>query len=543
MSADTDVVVIGGGHNGLVCAFYLARTGLKVTVLERRGVVGGAAVTEEFHPGFRNSTASYTVSLLNPKVIADMDLPGHGLQVVERRLSNFLPLNDRDYLAVGAGRTAQEVAKFSGRDAERLADYERRLEAIAEVLRALVLEAPPNLEQGWVEGLRELMKSAGLARRLGGLDLTAQRDLLALFAQSAGDWLDGWFESDPIKACFGFDGVVGNYASPYTPGSAYVLLHHVFGEVNGRKGVWGHAVGGMGAITQAMAKACTALGVEIRTAAGVREVIAEKGRAAGVVLEAGQAIRAGTVVSNLHPKLLFEHLVDPALLDADFRERIGRYRSGSATFRMNLALSELPRFTCLAEAGDHLTAGIIIGPSLGYMDRAFMDARTHGWSQAPIVEMLIPSTLDDGLAPEGLHVASLFCQHAAPVLPDGRSWDDCKEEVADLMMATVDQLAPGFSRSVLGRRVLSPLDLARDFGLVGGDIFHGQLALDQLFSARPVLGHGSYRSPLKGLYLCGSGTHPGGGVTGAPGHNAAREVLRDLRRAHGPRRRGPASAS
>ncbi len=292
-----------------------------------------------------------------------------------------------------------------------------------------------------------------------------------------------------------------------------------------------------------MAKACTALGVEIRTAAGVREVIAEKGRAAGVVLEAGQAIRAGTVVSNLHPKLLFEHLVDPALLDADFRERIGRYRSGSATFRMNLALSELPRFTCLAEAGDHLTAGIIIGPSLGYMDRAFMDARTHGWSQAPIVEMLIPSTLDDGLAPEGLHVASLFCQHAAPVLPDGRSWDDCKEEVADLMMATVDQLAPGFSRSVLGRRVLSPLDLARDFGLVGGDIFHGQLALDQLFSARPVLGHGSYRSPLKGLYLCGSGTHPGGGVTGAPGHNAAREVLRDLRRAHGPRRRGPASAS
>ena len=533
MAADADVVVIGGGHNGLVCAFYLARAGLKVTVLERRGVVGGAAVTEEFHPGFRNSTASYTVSLLNPKVIADMDLGGHGLRIVERRLSNFLPLNDREYLAVGAGRTAQEVARFSAKDAERLDAYGQRLEAIAEVLRALVLEAPPNLERGWAAGLREVLKGAGLARRLSRLDLTAQRDLLALFAQSAGDWLDGWFESDSIKACLGFDGVVGNYASPYSPGSAYVLLHHVFGEVNGRKGAWGHALGGMGAITQAMARACAAKGVEIRTGSGVSEVITRKGRAAGVVTESGEAIGARTVVSNLHPKLLFERLVDPALLDADFRERIGRYRSGSATFRMNVALSELPRFACLPEPGDHLTAGIIIGPSLDYMDRAFMDARAHGWSQKPIVEMLIPSTLDDSLAPEGRHVASLFCQHAAPQLPDGRSWDDCKDEVARLMIDTVEAYAPGFKASVFGCRALSPLDLEREFALVGGDIFHGQLQLDQLFSARPVLGHGDYRAPIPGLYLCGSGTHPGGGVTGAPGHNAAREVLRDLRR--GPR--------
>ena len=530
MGADTDVVVIGGGHNGLVCAFYLARAGLKVTVLERRGVVGGAAVTEEFHPGFRNSTASYTVSLLNPKVIADLDLAGHGLSIVERRLANFLPLNERDYLATGGGRTAQEVAKFSPRDAGRLEAYGQRLEAIAEVLRALVLQAPPNLEQGWAAGLRELVRSAALGRRLSHLDITAQRDLLALFAQSAGDWLDGWFESDPIKACFGWDSVVGNYASPYSSGSAYVLLHHVFGEVNGNKGAWGHAIGGMGAITQAMAKACAAQGVQIRTGAGVREVIAEKGRAAGVVTEAGEVLRARTVVSNLHPKLLFERLVDPALLGVDFKERIGRYRSGSATFRMNLALSELPRFTCLPEPGDHLTAGIIIGPSLGYMDRAFMDARTHGWSKQPIVEMLIPSTLDDSLAPQGRHVASLFCQHVAPALPDSRAWDDCKDEVADLMIDTVEAHAPGFKASVLGRKALSPLDLERDFGLVGGDIFHGQLALDQLFSARPVLGHGDYRAPIAGLYLCGSGTHPGGGVTGAPGHNAAREVLRDLGR-------------
>jgi len=279
-----------------------------------------------------------------------------------------------------------------------------------------------------------------------------------------------------------------------------------------------------------MAKACAAAGVNIRTSSPVREVLVERGRAAGVVTEAGETVRARTVVCNLHPKLLFERMVDPALLPEDFRERMARYRSGSGTFRMNVALSELPRFSCLPEPGDHLTAGIIVAPSLDYMDRAFMDARVQGWSKAPIVEMLIPSTLDDSLAPEGRHVASLFCQHAAPVLPDGRSWDDHRDEVADLMIETVDAQAPGFKASVLGRTALTPVDLERKFGLVGGDIFHGQLSLDQLFSARPVLGHADHRAPIKGLYMCGSGTHPGGGVTGAPGHNAAREIIRDARR-------------
>jgi phytoene dehydrogenase-like protein len=530
-AADTDVLIIGAGHNGLVCAFYLARAGLKVTMLERRSVVGGAAVTEEFHPGFRNSVASYTVSLLNPKVAADMNLAGHGLTVVERKVANFLPLPDGRHLLTGEGRTAAEVAKFSNRDAERLGPYGERLEIIADVLRALILEAPPNVVAGgWREAAPELLKGIGLGRRLGGLDTTGRRDLLALFSQSAGDWLDGWFESDPIKAVFGFDGVVGNYASPYTPGSAYVLLHHVFGEVNGKKGAWGHAVGGMGAITQAMARACAAVGVEIVTGAAVSEVIAERGRAVGAVTDGGRSVRARAVVSNLHPKLLFGRLVDPAILPTDFKERIERYRSGSGTFRMNVALSELPRFACLPEPGDHMTAGIIMAPSLGYMDRAFMDARASGWSKAPIVEMLVPSTLDDTLAPPGGHVASLFCQHVAPTLPDGRSWDDCRETVADLMIETVDAHAPGFKASVLGRQINSPLDLERTFGLIGGDIFHGKLELDQLFSARPVLGHGAYRGPLPGLYLCGAGTHPGGGVTGAPGHNAAREILKDLRR-------------
>jgi phytoene dehydrogenase-like protein len=488
-------------------------------------------VTEEFHPGFRNSTASYTVSLLNPKVIADMDLAGHGLSIVHRRASNFLPLNEREYLIVGEGRTKREVAKFSPADAERLGAYNARLETIAEVLRALVLMTPPNVEMGGgLAGLAELLKSVSLGRSLARLDTTARRDLLALFAQSAGDWLDGWFESDPIKAAFGFDGVVGTYASPYSPGTAYVLLHHVFGEVNGRKGVWGHAIGGMGAITQAMAKACAALGVDIRTGAAVAELRVEKGRAVGVVTEAGDRFDARTVVSNLNPKLLFGGIVDPALLPADFNERIARYRCGSATLRMNVALSELPRFSCLPEPGDHMTGGIIIAPTLGYMERAYADCRAEGWSKAPIVEVLVPSTLDDSLAPPGRHVASLFCQHVAPVLPAGRSWDDHREEVADLMIETVDRQAPGFKASVIARQVLTPLDLERTFGLVGGDIMHGALSLDQMFSARPVLGHGSYRSPIAGLYQCGAGTHPGGGVTGAPGHNAAREIVRDLRR-------------
>lgn len=526
----TDAIVIGAGHNGLTCAAYLAAAGLKVTVLERRQVVGGAAVTEEFHPGFRNSVASYTVSLLNPKVIRDLELARHGLKIVERRMANFLPL-DGDYLAVGEGRTKAEVARFSPADAARLDAYGERLEAIAELLRELVLQTPPNLVEGGLgEAIPELLKSASLGRRLTKLTLTAKRDLLALFAQSAGDWLDGWFESDPIKAVLGFDGVVGNYASPYTPGSAYVLLHHLFGEVNGKKGAWGHAVGGMGAITQAMAACCRERLVEIRTGCGVAEVLIEQGRATGVVTADGERLAARAVISNLHPQLLFGTLVDPAAQPADFAERIRRYRSGSGTFRMNLALTELPRFACRPEPGDHLTAGIIIAPSLAYMDRAYMDARRHGWSREPIVEMLIPSTLDDSLAPPGRHVASLFCQHVAPTLPDGASWDDHREEVADLMIATVDKQAPGFAASVIGRQSLSPLDLERTFGLVGGDIFHGRLSLDQLFSARPVLGAGDYRTPILGLYQCGSGTHPGGGVTGAPGHNAAREVLRDARR-------------
>src|SRR5271154_3867076 len=486
---ETDVLIIGAGHNGLTCAAYLAMAGLRVKVVDRRKVVGGAAVTEEFHPGFRNSVAAYTVSLLNPKVIRDLELPRHGLRVVERKLANFLPLDATNYLKVGAGQTEREVAKFSQRDAARLGAYGARLDVIADVLRDLVLETPPNVTAGgWLEALPQLLRSARLGKRISGLDMPMRRELLSLFVQSAGDYLDSWFESAPIKAAYGFDGIVGNYASPYSAGSAYVLLHHVFGEVNGKKGAWGHAIGGMGAITQSMAKAAAERGVDIRTASPVREVLVEAGRAVGVVTEKGEAIRARSVVSNLNPKLLYGSLIDAAVLPRDFRERIGRWRCGSGTFRMNVALSELPDFKSLPgrRLADHHTAGIIMAPSLAYMDQAYLDAKAGGWSKRPIVEMLIPSTLDDSLAPRGQHVASLFCQHVAPQLPNGESWDTHRETVADLMIDTVNQYAPNFKASVLGRMALSPLGLEEKFGLLRGDIFHGALSLDQLFSARPV---------------------------------------------------------
>jgi phytoene dehydrogenase-like protein len=532
-SAPIDALIVGGGHNGLVCAAYLAGAGLKVTVLEQRSVVGGAAVTEEFHPGFRNSVAAYTVSLLNPKVIRDLELPKYGLRVVERKLSNFLPTEDGRYLIVGEGRTAAEVAKFSPKDAARLDEYGDRLGVVADVLRDLVLETPPNAVEGsWRMALPELLRAAQIGGRLRKLDMNMRRELLTLFATSAGEYLDGWFESDPIKAAYGFDGIVGNYASPYTPGSAYVLLHHVFGEVNGKKGAWGHAIGGMGAITQAMAKSAAARGAVIRTSTPVREVIVEGDRAVGVITESGETLRAAAVISNLNPKLLYQKLIAPAALPPEFRDRINRWRCGSGTFRMNVALSELPDFTCLPgkAAADHHTAGIIIAPTLNYMEQAYFDARSGGWSRKPIVEVVIPSTLDDSLAPPGQHVASLFCQHVAPQLPNGESWDTHRDTVADLMIETVNNYAPNFKAAVLGRQIKSPLDLERTFGLVGGDIFHGALTLDQMFSARPMLGYGNYRGPLQGLYMCGAGTHPGGGVTGAPGHNAAREIISDFRR-------------
>jgi phytoene dehydrogenase-like protein len=522
-----DAVLIGAGHNALVCGFYLARRGLKVALVERRGVMGGAAVTEEFFPGFRNSVAAYTVSLLDPAVIREMALKRHGLRVVLRKMGNFLPTDDGRALCMGVSADADraELARFAAEDVAAYNSYGAMLDRVVGPLRRVLHMTPPNPKGG----LHDLLGGVSLGRLLNGLDAATQRDLLDLFTKSAGDMLDARFRGSAIKALLGFDSIVGNFASPYAPGSAYVLLHHVFGEVEGRVGAWGHAIGGMGAITQAMAAAAGEAGAEIVLGDGVREVLVERGAAVGVVTDGGRTLRAKRVISGVHPQLLYQRLLPQDSLPEDFRARIAGWRGGSGTFRMNVALSELPRFTCRPEPGDHHTAGIILAPTLAYMDRAWRDASEFGWAKRPIVEMLIPSTLDDSLAPPGQHVASLFCQHFSPTLPHGRDWHAVRDEVADLVIDTVNGFAPNFRASVLGRVALSPLGLEEKFGLLRGDIFHGALSLDQLFSARPVLGHGDYRGPLKGLYMCGSGSHPGGGVTGIPGRNAAREVLRDVR--------------
>lgn len=523
MTQKYDALIIGAGHNGLVCAFYLARAGYKVRIVERRDIVGGATVTEEFHPGFRNSVASYTVSLLQPKVIADMKLHDHGYRVIERPISNFLPQEDGGYLKLGGGleRTQKEFAHFSESDARALPEYYDMLDGVADVLRDLALKAPPNVG----DGIKTLIDGALQGRGLMKLTLSQQRDVLELFTKSARTFLDSWFESEAVKAAFGFDAVVGNYASPDTPGSAYVLLHHVFGEVNGNKGAWGHSLGGMGKITQIMAQVCRDLGVEISLEAPVSRVLVDGGKAVGVKLESGEEIAADRIIANVGPKILYEKMFADGDLQPEFKRRIKAFKAGSGTFRMNVALSELPKFACLPEPGEHHQSGIIIAPTLDYMDKAFLDAKEHGWSKRPIVEMLIPSTVDDSLAPPGQHVASLFCQQFAPDLPDGRDWDAEEDKAADAIIDTVEAYAPGFRASIIAQTKLSPKGLERKLALAGGDIMHGNMSLDQLWAARPVLGNGAYRGPLKGLYMCGAGTHPGGGVTGAPGHNCAHEIL------------------
>ena len=521
-----DAVIIGGGHNGLVCSFYLAKAGLKVKVLERRNIVGGAAVTEEFHPGFRNSTASYTVSLLNPEVIKDMRLKENGLEIVKRPISNFLPIDDNNFLKVGGSieKTQMQFRKFSNHDAEILPEYYRRIENVADVLRDLTTKTPLNLKGGYINIAKTIFDLAPIARKTNEL----QEDLFNLFTKSAKDFLDSWFENDHIKACFGFDSIVGNYASPETPGSAYVLLHHVFGEVDGEKGAWGHALGGMGSITKIMKTVCEENGVDISTKTSVSKVLIENNKATGVKIDDGSVIYSDKVVSNLNPKLLFSKLVNEEDVDKEYLRKILNYKCGSGTFRMNVALSELPDFNCLSgkDVCEHHKSGIIIAPSLTYMDKAFTDAKQYGWSKNPIVEMLIPSTVDSSLAPKGKHVASLFCQQFAPTLPDNRSWHDEKDNAANTIIETVNRFAPNFKDSILGMSILSPLDLEEKLGLVGGDIMHGVMSLDQMWAARPVFNYGDYKTPVKDLFICGSGTHPGGGVTGLPGKNSSREILK-----------------
>ncbi|WP_336985369.1 NAD(P)/FAD-dependent oxidoreductase [Altererythrobacter aquiaggeris] len=517
-----DAVIIGGGHNGLVCAFYLAKAGMKVKVFEARHVVGGAAVTEEFAPGFRNSTASYTVSLLQPKIISDMQLVERGYRVIERPFSNFLPL-EGGHLLVGGGAAATqaEFARFSPKDAAVLPQWYAMLERVADVLRDLALRIPPAPDGG----LPAMVDAALQLRGMAKLPLSAKREVLALFTRSARDILDDWFESDAVKAAFGFDATVGHYASPDEPGSAYVLLHHVFGEVNGKRGAWGHVVGGMGRITELMAEAAREAGAQIMVDAPVDKVLVTGGRATGLKLASGEEIRANHVISNMGPKPLFGRLVPRSAMPEDFSRAMDGFRAGSGSLRLNIALSGLPQFRDQPATQDYLKAGIIIAPDLDYMDRAFHQAKADGFSKNPIVEILISSLVDHSLAPQGQHVASLFCQHVDPDLPEER-----EEEAVEAVFDTIEHHAPGFRQLVLHKQVHTPRALEAKFGLYRGDIFHGRMSLDQLWGARPVMGAGSYRTPLDGLWLCGAGSHPGGGVTGAPGHNCAAAVLKSRRR-------------
>jgi phytoene dehydrogenase-like protein len=525
-----DIVIIGAGHNGLTCAGYLARKGLKVKVVERRGVVGGAAVTEEFHPGFRNSVCSYVVSLLDPKIIRELELERHGLSILDRPSGSLSILPNGKFLRLARelDQAEREIGKFSQHDAQIYGRFESEVAEVAEIFRSVTTETPPNIGGGFGD-VMSLLKLANRARKLTPRQ---QKSFVELMTMSIGDYLDAWFESDPIKGLFGFEAIVGNLVSPYTGGSAYVLVHHYFGGVNGKTGTWGYAKGGMGAITQAMARSAGEHGAEIEVNAPVKEVIVEGGRARGVVLADGRTIRARAVAANVNPKLLYLKMLDRSVLPAEFRREMEGWRCRSGSFRMNVALSELPRFEALPsrEPEKLMMASIDIAPSLAYLERAYDDAKGGGWAKEPVVSMCIPSILDDTLAPKGSHVMSLFCQHFHPELSGGRTWDQVKGEVADLIVDTVDRYAPNFKRSIVGRQVLSPLDLEREFGLVGGDIFHGALHLDQIYSLRPAAGFADYRGPVKGLYHCGSGAHPGGGVSGLPGHNAAREIARDFKR-------------
>ena len=521
----TEVIIIGGGHNGLVCASYLAKAGLRVKVIEKNHQVGGPASTEEFHPGFRNSVGAYTVSLLNPKVIKDLELEKYGMKIVKRKVNNLYPQLDGRFLAFPHCRNElkKEIAKFSKDDSSQVDRFYEDISIVSELVREVLLETPPNAGGG----TKDLIKTVLLGNRLRRLNINEGRILWDIFTKSVSDFLANYFTDERVKAAFAFDGLVGTYGDTKQIGTAYVLIHHAFGEVNGKKGVWGHAIGGMGGITQAMANFAQAQGVEIKVNCGVRRVLVENGKAVGVELENGELVKSSCVVSSLNPSLLYGRLIGSQHLPEQFARRIANYKNGSGTLRMNVALSDLPKFSCLENQGcgtlDYLTSGIILGPTMQYLDKAFRDAEDNGWSQEPIIEMLIPSTLDDSLAPLGQHVASLFCHQFNPSI----DWDQHKDQAVETIISQVEKFAPGFRDLILGRQVLTPLDLERKFGLTNGDIFHGKLSLDQMFSARPILGYGNYRSPICNLYMCGSGTHPGGGVTGVPGHNAAKEILKD----------------
>lgn len=524
MASRYDAIVIGAGHNGLVAACYLARAGWKVLVLERRHLVGGACVTEEVFPGFKVSTAAYVISLFRPEIVRDLQLDVYGLRILERIPSSFTPFPNGRFLLLGADPDLdqREIAKFSVRDADTYPRYQDWLEGLAAVLEPLLTVTPPNVCRPGPRDLWRLLKLGRMLTRAGA----RLGDLVELLTGAARPILDRWFESEELKATLATDAVIGAMASPSTPGTAYVLFHHVMGAINGKRGIWGYVQGGMGALTQALAQAARDLSVTIRCEAEVSRILIKDGKAAGVALTNGDEFKAPVVASNADAHVTFTRLLDPKRLPDDFVQAVRRIDYSSASLKINLALSELPNFHACPgiEPGPQHRGTIHICPDLEYIERAYDDAKYGRPSDRPILECTIPSVVDPSVAPPDSHLMSMFVQYA-PYSLRAATWDHLRERFADRCVDLLTEYAPNFKASIIARQVLTPLDLERTFGLTGGNIFQGAMTLNQLFCFRPVPGYADYRTPIAGLYLCGAAAHPGGGVMGAAGYNAAREIL------------------
>ncbi len=522
-----DAIIIGAGHNGLVAACYLARAGKKVLVLERRYIVGGACVTEEtIFPGFKVSTAAYVNSLFRPEIVRDLRLADYGFALIERNPASFSPFPDGRYLMLGAdeGLNHREIAKFSAIDAENYPQYEAMLERVASVIEPTLMKTPPNVAK---PGLADLAGLGALGRALAKLG-PGMGEAIEVLTGPARVILDRWFEAEQLKAVLATDAIIGAFASPSMPGTAYVLFHHVMGETNGKRGVWAYVRGGMGGLTQALAKAARDLGVDIRTEAEVLKIASRDHTAIGVVLADGTEFAARQIASNADCRVTFTQLMDPKLLPPEFRAAIDRIRYDSASLKINVALERLPSFTACpgSEAGPQHHGTVHLCPTQDFIERAYDDAKYGRASTEPVVECCMPSSLDSTVAPPGKHLMSMFIQYAPYRLADG-DWSQVKNEMADRCFDTVERYAPGFKASVIDRQVLSPVDLERTFNLTGGNIFQGAMDLHQLFMFRPVPGFAGYKTPIRGLYLCGAAAHPGGGVMGAAGYNAARVMLKD----------------
>jgi phytoene dehydrogenase-like protein len=526
MSNKYDVIVIGGGHNGLVNAAYLARAGKRVLVLERRHVLGGAAVTEEIFPGFKFSVCSYVVSLLRPEIIRELDLPRHGLEILPLD-GTFTPMPNGDYLwrVNDHAKTRREIARHSRLDAEAYDEYGKAMLEMAQFVKPIMNMTPPDPASLNPKGLLELLT---MGRRFQKLSAEDKYNQVQLMTMSAVDFLDQWFETDVLKATMSASGIIGTFLGVRSPGTAYVLLHHYMGEIDGAFRSWGLSRGGTGAISNAIADAAREAGAEIRTETSIAKIILKNGQAKGVVLENGDEFQSDVVSSSVDPRLTFMKMVGEEHLPEDFVADIKRYKFRGSSGKVNLALDALPDFKAMPGAGPHLRGAVSISPSVEYMERAYDDAKYGRYSRRPYIDMVIPTLTDPSVAPPGKHVMSCFVQYAPYNLKEG-NWDEKREEFGDTVINTIAEHAPNIKDIILHRQVLTPLDLEREFGLSEGNIFQGELTLEQLFFLRPAPGWAQYRSPIKSLYMCGSATHPGGGIMGASGRNAAFEILKDIK--------------